>query len=127
VAEHDLCRSHPRRCLLARPTPALGSGLAVWLFRWVNWAAPNARQGGFRWITPIVAATLVWVAASGGFAFYVSHFDAYGRTYGTLGGVVVLLVWIWLTNVAVLFGAEFDAELARQRAIASGLPPHSEP
>jgi membrane protein len=92
------------------------------------WAAPNARQGGFRWITPGSGfATLVWVAVSGGFAFYVSHFDSYDRTYGALGGVIVFLVWMWLTNVAVLLGAEFDAELARERAIAAGLQPRVEP
>jgi membrane protein len=107
--------------------PLLALAFAL-LLAVLYWAAPNARQGGFRWITPgSLLATLLWVAASGGFAFYVSHFDAYGRTYGTLGGVVVFLVWMWLTNVAVLLGAEFDAELARQRAIASGLPPRSEP
>jgi membrane protein len=92
------------------------------------WAAPNARQGGFRWITPgSLLAVFVWVAVSGGFAFYISQFDSYNKTYGTLGGVIIFLVWLWLTNVAVLLGAEFDAELARARAIASGLAPHAEP
>jgi len=91
------------------------------------WVAPNARHG-FRLITPgTVLATIVWIAVSAGFAFYIQHFDSYNRTYGTLGGVVVFLVWMWLTNVAVLLGAEFDAELARARAIAAGLPPHAEP
>ncbi len=107
------------------PLLALAFGLLVAL---LYWAAPNARQGGFRWITPgSLLATLVWAAASGGFAYYVSHFDSYNQTYGTLGGVIIFLVWMWLTNVAVLIGAEFDAELARERAIASGLPPRSEP
>jgi membrane protein len=107
------------------PLLALAFGLLIAL---LYWAAPNARQGGFRWITPgSLLATLVWVAASGGFAYYVSHFDSYNQTYGTLGGVIIFLVWMWLTNVAVLIGAEFDAELARERAIASGLPPLSEP
>jgi membrane protein len=67
------------------------------------------------------------MVVSAGFAFYVANFDSYNRTYGTLGGVVVFLVWMWLTNVAVLLGAEFDAELARARAIAAGLPAHAEP
>ncbi|HCT76055.1 MAG TPA: YihY/virulence factor BrkB family protein [Micromonosporaceae bacterium] len=102
---------------------AFGLLLAV-----LYWAAPNARQGGFRWITPgSILATLVWVAVSGGFAFYIARFDSFDRTYGALGGVVVFLVWLWLTNVAVLLGAEFDAELARERAIAAGLPPRTEP
>jgi membrane protein len=92
------------------------------------WAAPNARQGGFRWITPgSLLATVVWIAVSGGFAFYVARFNSYDRTYGALGGVIVFLVWMWLTNVAVLLGAEFDAELARERAIAAGLPRQAEP
>ncbi|WP_117211216.1 YihY/virulence factor BrkB family protein [Allorhizocola rhizosphaerae] len=92
------------------------------------WAAPNARHGGFRWITPgSLLATLVWLLVSGGFAFYVSRFDSFDRNYGTLGGVIVFLVWIWLTNVAVLLGAEFDAELARARAIAAGLPDDETP
>ncbi|GIH04609.1 hypothetical protein Rhe02_26760 [Rhizocola hellebori] len=92
------------------------------------WAAPNARQGGFRWITPgSLLATVVWIAVSGGFALYVARFNSYDRTYGALGGVIVFLVWMWLTNVAVLLGAEFDAELARERAIAAGLPRQAEP
>lgn len=91
------------------------------------WVAPNAKHG-FRWFSPGTAvATLVWIVVSGGFAYYIAHFDSYNRTYGALGGIVVFLVWMWLTNVAVLLGAEFDAELARARAIAAGLPPTAEP
>ncbi len=91
------------------------------------WVAPNARHG-FRLITPgTILATTVWIVVSAGFAFYIANFDSYSRTYGALGGIVVFLVWMWLTNVAVLLGAEFDAELARARAIAAGLPPHAEP
>ncbi|NUT33780.1 MAG: YihY/virulence factor BrkB family protein [Hamadaea sp.] len=92
------------------------------------WAAPNARQGGFRWITPgSFVAVLLWLAVSAGFAVYVATFGSFNRTYGTLGGVIIFLVWLWLTNVAVLLGAEFDAELGRARAIAAGLPPRAEP
>jgi membrane protein len=92
------------------------------------WAAPNARQGGFRWNTPgSLIAVVAWVAVSVGFAIYISRFDTYNRTYGALGGVIIFLVWLWLTNVAILLGAEFDAELSRARAIASGLPPRAEP
>ncbi len=92
------------------------------------WAAPNARQGGFHWITPgSLLATMVWLIVSGGFGFYLSRFDSFDRTYGALGGVIIFLVWIWLTNVAVLLGAEYDAELARARAIAAGLPQDETP
>jgi membrane protein len=107
------------------PVLILAIGLLIAL---LYWAAPNARQGGFRWITPGSALALViWVAASAGFAFYIAQFDSYNRTYGTLGGVIIFLVWLWLTNLAVLIGAEFDAELSRSRAILAGLPSDSEP
>ncbi|WP_245601884.1 YihY/virulence factor BrkB family protein [Hamadaea tsunoensis] len=92
------------------------------------WAAPNARTGGFRWVTPgSILAVVIWIAVSVGFAVYIAHFNSYDRTYGTLGGVIIFLVWLWLTNVAVLLGAEFDAELSRARAIAAGLPERAEP
>jgi membrane protein len=107
------------------PVLVLAAGLIIAM---LYWAAPNARQAGFRWITPGSGlALLVWVAASAGFAFYISQFDSYNRTYGTLGGVIIFLVWLWLTNLAVLIGAEFDAELGRSRAILAGLPPDAEP
>lgn len=101
---------------------------AALLIALLYWAAPNARQGGFRWITPgSVLAVICWLIVSAGFAFYISKFDSYNKTYGTLGGVIVFLVWLWLTNVAILLGAEFDAELGRARAMAAGLPRHAEP
>ena len=107
------------------PVLVLGAGLMINL---LYWAAPNARQGGFRWITPgSVLAVIVWSSVSVGFAVYIAHFNSYNKTYGTLGGVIIFLVWLWLTNVAILLGAEFDAELGRARAIAAGLPPHAEP
>jgi membrane protein len=107
--------------------PALVLGAAI-LLAMLYWAAPNARHAGFRWITPgSLLAVLLWIMVSAGFAFYIAHFNTYNRTYGTLGGVIVFLVWLWLTNVAVLLGAEFDAELGRARAIAAGLPPRAEP
>jgi len=92
------------------------------------WAAPNARQAGFRWITPGgVLAVVLWIAASAGFAVYAANFGSYNKTYGTLGGVAVFLVWLWISNIAVLLGAELDAELHRSRAIATGHPPEQEP
>jgi membrane protein len=98
------------------------------LFDLLYWAAPNARQGGWKWITPgTILAIVVWLAVSAGFAFYVSSFASYNKTYGAVGAIIVFLIWLWLSNVALLLGAEFDAELARRRAIEAGLPPDAEP
>ncbi|MGW5481562.1 YihY/virulence factor BrkB family protein [Streptomyces sp. NPDC004008] len=92
------------------------------------WASPNARVKGFRWITPgSFLALVIWMIASGAFAIYVANFASYNKTYGTMAGVIVFLVWLWITNLAVLLGLEFDAETVRQRAIAGGLPPDTEP
>jgi membrane protein len=87
------------------------------------YAAPNAKLPGFKWISPgSVVALVVWIVASVGFAFYVANFGSYDKTYGTLGGVVTFLVWLWITNIAVLLGAEFNAELERSREIEQGVP-----
>lgn len=98
------------------------------LFAILYWAAPNARQGGWRWISPgSVLAVVLWLAASVGFGLYASKFASYNVTYGALGGVIVFLVWLWLSNLAILIGGELDAELQRQRALEAGLPPGQEP
>jgi membrane protein len=98
------------------------------MFAVLYWAAPNAKQGGFRWVSPgVILAVLLWLIASGGFAFYVANFSSYDKTYGTLAGVITFLVWLWISNVALLLGVEFDAELARGRAIATGQPAGEEP
>ncbi|WP_436949759.1 YihY/virulence factor BrkB family protein [Streptomyces sp. SudanB52_2052] len=92
------------------------------------WATPNAKVKGFRWITPGSAlALLIWLIASAGFAVYVANFASYNKTYGTMAGVIVFLIWLWITNLAILLGLEFDAETVRQRAIAGGHPPEAEP
>ncbi|MFE0491797.1 YihY/virulence factor BrkB family protein [Streptomyces jietaisiensis] len=92
------------------------------------WSTPNAKVRGFRWITPgSLLALLIWLVASAGFAFYVANFGSYNKTYGTMAGVIVFLVWLWISNLAILLGLEFDAETARQRAVAGGLPPDEEP
>lgn len=92
------------------------------------WAAPNAQQAGFRWISPgSIVAVVLWIIASGLFALYLANFASYNETYGSLGGVIAFLVWLWVTNVAVLFGAEFNAELTRARQIAAGQSPETEP
>ena len=99
------------------------------MFALLYWAAPNVKHPGFRWISPGgVLAVVGWLIASGAFALYVSNFGSYNKTYGALGGVVVFLVWLWISNIMVLLGAEFNAELERERAIENGLrPPDKEP
>ncbi|MFD9389390.1 YihY/virulence factor BrkB family protein [Streptomyces sp. NPDC060000] len=118
------------------------AGLTVWsIAKWpvlvvlvtimialLYWATPNARVRGFRWVTPgSFLALLIWMVASAGFALYVANFGSYNKTYGTLAGVIVFLVWLWITNLAILLGLEFDAELVRQRAVAGGHPADAEP
>jgi membrane protein len=84
---------------------------------------PNVHPPQFRWLTAGgVLAVLLWALASVGFGLYVAHFDSYGATYGTLGGVISFLVWLWISNIALLLGAEFNAELERERELKAGLP-----
>lgn len=98
------------------------------IFGILYWAAPNARHGGFRWVSPGgVVAVVLWLIASGVFAVYVANFSSYNKTYGALATPIIFLIWLWISNVAILLGAEFDAELQRQRAIATGTPPDREP
>ncbi|MGH3427552.1 MAG: YihY/virulence factor BrkB family protein, partial [Mycobacteriales bacterium] len=98
------------------------------MFAILCWAAPNVKHPGFRWVSPGgVVAVLLWVIASAAFAFYVANFGSYNKTYGALGGVIIFLVWLWLSNIAILLGAEFDAEMERGQQIAAGQPPDQEP
>jgi membrane protein len=133
---------------------AIGLGsTSVTLWNWLKWPillvivaamiavlyyiAPNVKQPGLRWLTPGSAAALIaWLVASALFALYVAHFASYNKTYGSLGGVVALLVWLWVSNLALLFGLEFDAELERTRELQRGdrdamqkiqLPPRDPP
>jgi membrane protein len=86
-------------------------------------STPNVKLGGFRWVTPgSLVAVVVWVIASAGFAIYVANFGSYDKTYGSLGGIVVMLVWLWFTNLALLFGHELNAERERSRELAEGVP-----
>jgi membrane protein len=92
------------------------------------YAAPNVRQPGFAWVSPgSVLAVVLWIVVSALFAFYVASFSSYNKTYGAMASVVVFLVWLWLTNVAILLGAEFNAELERGRQIIGGHPEEQEP
>jgi membrane protein len=87
------------------------------------YASPNAKLRGLRSIVPGAAlAIVVWLLASAGFAFYVANFGSYNKTYGALGGVIVFLVWLWITNVAILLGAELNAERERSRELKEGAP-----
>ena len=114
-----------------------GTAVTVWnLAKWpvivlvvitmvaiLYYGAPNVRHPGFCWITPGgVLAVVVWIAASIGFAFYVANFGSYNKTYGSLAGAIVFLIWLWISNVAILLGAELNAELERGRELESGVP-----
>jgi membrane protein len=91
------------------------------------WASPNAKRR-FRWVSPgALVAIVVWLVASGLFALYVANFGHYNKVYGSIAGMIVFLIWMWISNVAILLGAEFNAELERGRAIAAGAPPDAEP
>jgi membrane protein len=97
--------------------------LILLIFGVLYYTSPNARLSGVRWVTTgALMALLVWVVASVVFALYVANFGAYDKTYGTLGGVVVFLLWMWLTNLAILFGAELNAETERARQLHAGVP-----
>jgi membrane protein len=97
--------------------------VVVFMITILYYASPNAKLGGLRSIVPGSAlAIVVWLLASAGFAFYVANFGSYNKTYGALGGVIVFLVWLWITNVAILLGAELNAERERARQLEQGVP-----
>jgi membrane protein len=112
-------------------------GIAKWpvivllvslMFSILYWATPNVRHPEFRLVTPgALVAVALWILASGAFAIYLANFGSYNKTYGALGGVIAFLVWLWITNIAVLFGAELNAELERDRQIEAGQSPAREP
>jgi membrane protein len=98
-------------------------GVVIVLVAILYWATPNVRQPKFRWISVGAAlAIVVWIVASLGFSLYVASFGSYNKTYGSLAGVIIFLLWLWLTNVALLFGAEVDAELERARQLQAAIP-----
>jgi len=97
--------------------------VVVTMFAVLFYSAPNVKLAGFKWVTPgAVLAIVVWLVASAAFAFYVANFGSYDKTYGTLGGLVCLLVWLWLTNIALLLGMELNSERERSRELAAGVP-----
>jgi membrane protein len=98
------------------------------MFSILYWASPNVRHPGFRWLSPGgIFAVAVWVIASAAFALYVANFSSYNKTYGALAGIVIFLVWLWISNIAVLLGAEWNAEIERARQIEAGHPADREP
>ena len=103
------------------------AGFFTLLLAFLNYTTPNAKLRGYRWVTPgSVFALVVWIAASALFALYVANFGSYDKTYGTLGGIVSLLVWIWITNVAILLGAELNSERERAKELEEGKTEASE-
>jgi membrane protein len=97
--------------------------LFVFMLAILYYASPNVKMRGFKWITPgSLVALVVWVLASAAFAFYVANFGSYNKTYGALAGLIVLLMWMWITNLAILFGHQLNAERERSAEIAEGVP-----
>jgi membrane protein len=122
---------------VAHPIGVSGTAVSIWnIAKWfviallfllmidlLYYASPNVKQRGFKWITPGgLVALVAWLLASGGFALYVSQFGSYNKTYGSLAGVVVILVWMWITNLAILFGHELNSERERDAQFEAGLP-----
>jgi membrane protein len=122
---------------VAEPLGVGDSAVAFWNFaKWpvmaavfvlmidlLYYASPNAKLRGFRWVTPgAVVALVAWGLASALFAFYVANFGSYDKTYGTLAGLVALLIWLWISNLAILFGHQLNAERERSLEIAAGVP-----
>jgi len=96
------------------------------IFSLLYFASPNVKQPGFKWITPGgVLAVVIWIAASAAFALYVKFFPN-NKTYGSFGGVIVFLMWLWISNIAILLGQEMNAELERERELQAGLPAEQE-
>jgi membrane protein len=96
--------------------------IVVFVVAVLYYASPNVKQPKFRWISVgAVFAIVVWILASAAFGFYVATFSSYNKTYGSLAGVVVFLLWLWITNLALLVGAELDAELERGRQLQGGI------
>lgn len=97
--------------------------VVMFMIALLYYASPNAKLRGLKSIMPgAVLAVAVWLVASAAFAFYVANFGSYNKTYGTLGGIIIFLVWMWITNVAILLGAEINAERERSRQLQDGIP-----
>jgi membrane protein len=101
-----------------------GAVLAAMLtFAYIYYVTPDVEQRSFRWVTPgAVVGVLAWLLVSIGFATYLSSIGDIGALYGTFTAAIVLVGWLWLTNVALLFGAELNAEIEREKELAEGVP-----
>ena len=98
------------------------------IFAFLFYVGPNVKQPGFRWVSPGgFLAVGLWIIASAAFAFYVANFGSYSKTYGSMAAVIIFLVWLWITNLVMLLGAELNAEIERGRQIEAGHPPEEEP
>jgi membrane protein len=99
------------------------AALVVFLLACLYYIAPNVKLPKFQWISPgAVAALVIWAVATVGFFFYVRNFGSYNKTYGTLGGAITMLVWLWISNIAILFGQQLNSEVERGRELAAGVP-----
>jgi len=99
------------------------AALFVTMIAILYYATPNVKLRGFKWVTPgSIVALVVWILASAAFAFYVANFGSYNKTYGALAGLVVLLMWFWITNLAILFGHQLNAERERSLELEEGQP-----
>jgi membrane protein len=97
--------------------------VAMLVFSFIYYVTPDVRQRSFRWVTPgAVGGVILWLLASAGFSFYVSRIADVGAVYGAFAGAIVLVAWLWLTNVALLFGAELNAEIEREQQMGEGVP-----
>ena len=98
------------------------------MFAFLYYIGPNVKQPGFKWVSPGgVVAVILWVIASAAFAFYVANFGSYSKTYGSMAAVIIFLIWLWITNLVMLFGAELNAEIERGRQIEGGHDADAEP
>jgi membrane protein len=98
------------------------AGIVINLVAALYYVTPNVRPPSLRWITPgAIISLAAWLVFSAAFAAYLAHFGSYNKTYGTLGAVITFLVWLWFTNIAILVGAQIDAEIERERELAAGI------
>ncbi len=98
--------------------------VTMFVFSFIYFITPDVKQRSWRWVTPgAVVGVLLWLLASWGFSTYISRVADVGAIFGAFAGAIVLVAWIWLTNVALLFGAELNAEIERHKELREGVPP----